>query len=128
MNHQNVYKLTENGKYVPFGVGFETYLPDGIWYVRHGNSSYHTTNVNYLKSIVRKGSTKKFSIKEICSIEDVVDYVIQSRELHDLLNDSHSICDIVRMAVTKAVEFSELNKFSDAKGIMDLNKIIEDYG
>ena len=128
MNHQNVYKLTENGKYVPFGVGFETYLPDGIWYVRQGNSSYHTTNVNYLKSIVRKGSTKKFSIKEICSIEDVVDYIIQSRELHDLLNDSHSMCDIIRMAVTKAVEFSELNKFSDAKGIMDLNKIVEDYG
>lgn len=86
----NVY-IKRGTKYTPFGLRYdEQYLPDGIWYVRHYDHSYGTTNIDhYLSGLYKVGELPEMiDIPKLCSMHTYVEYVMASPEFKKIM-DSH---------------------------------------
>jgi len=109
----NVY-IKRGRKYVPFGVKHdEHYLPDGIWYVRHSDSSYGITNVDhYLSGLYKVGDPPGFvDVPKLCSIHSYVEYVMNSKEFREIMDRGN-------------YSFQELTAKITAL-ILNLNKILK---
>lgn len=113
MRDENVYRKTDRGDFVPFGVvAGENYLPDGIWYVRHYDYSHGATSCNYLEGLYRKCMPDIPEIEQICGLEEYVHYVTSTDEFRQLLDSREgcSIQDLVRISIAKAFEYNNKHK------------------
>lgn len=114
-NDDNVY-IKRGRKYIPFGMRCnEHYLPDGIWYVRHFDSSYGHTNVDhYLSGLYRVGDVPEpIDVPKLCSIHSYVEYVMNSPEFKEIMNKgSYSFQELVSKITALILK---LNKTLKAK-------------
>jgi hypothetical protein len=113
--NDNVY-CKKGNRYVPFGMKCnEHYLPDGIWYVRHSDSSYGVTNVDhYLTGLYKVGeSPEPIDIPRLCSTHCYVEYVMNSPEFKELMDKgSYSFQELTSKIVALVLK---LNKTIKAK-------------
>lgn len=113
MRNENVYRKGDNGRYIPFGICCEPdNMPDGIWYVRHKNYSRGMTSISYLEGLFKVGDAKYIDVTEICGMEDLCDYIIDSPEFREVINCSkgYSINDLVHVCVKKLVDRAKEQK------------------
>lgn len=82
----NVYRKVGPRKYVPFGVKYdENYLPDGIWFARHGEYSHGHTNVDkYLGELFKVGEAKPIDLTEVCGLYNVAEKVMENEGLREM--------------------------------------------
>ena len=109
-NDNCVYMKLPNGRYKPFGMRFdENYLPDGIWYVRHGEYSFGTTNVDhYLSGLFKLGESQRpIDIPKLCSMQEYVDYVLYSDEFKELTKKSFNLVELTSKLVALILEKNE---------------------
>lgn len=112
MKDENVYRKMDNGRYAAYGVCCEpSNLPDGIWYVRHKDHSHAITSVPYMQGLFKMGNAKQVDVTEICGMEDLCDYIMDSKEWREMMNDEngHTLNDLVHLCVAKIVEKSKEN-------------------
>ena len=114
----NVY-VKRGNRYTPFGLRYqEPYLPDGIWFVRHYDHSYGTTNVDhYLEGLFRVGDTPKMlDVPKLCSMQTYIDYVLASPEMQKIM-DSHqySFLELTAKITALVVNLNERIKNDDSK-------------
>lgn len=102
MKDENVYRKNKAGRYEP--IGLETdYLPDGIWYVRHHEGYHSVSNVSYLEGLYKLASPDDFKdIKQICSLQEYTDFILDSQEMRDLMNSKigYTMNEFVAMCVS----------------------------
>jgi hypothetical protein len=113
MKDENVYRKMDNGRYVPFGVCYEPdNMPDGIWYVRHREYSKSTTSVPYMQGLFKVGDAKQVDITELCGMEDLCDYIMESKEFNDTVKNEEgcTLNDIVHVCVKKLVDKAQEQK------------------
>ena len=102
MKNENVYIKNKNGHYTPIGLNYD-YLPDGIWYVRHHEGCNSRSNVKYLEGLYKLASNDDFEdIKQLCSLEDYNDYILDSQEFRDLMNNpkGYTLNELVSLCVS----------------------------
>ena len=108
----NVYYRSSSGRYFPFGLRVENYLPDGVYYVRHKPSCTSTTNVQYLAELFHMNRPNKpIEIDKVCALEDAVEYVQDHEEYRNLINKgSYCLQDIIHI-ITKLLfeKYGNLN-------------------
>ena len=114
----NVY-VKRGNRYTPFGLRYnEHYLPDGIWFVRHYDHSYGTTNVDhYLSGLYKVGETPEMiDIPKLCSMHTYVEYVMASPEFKKIM-DSHqySFLELTAKITALVVNLNERIKNDDSK-------------
>ena len=86
----NVYIKVGN-KYKPLGITYD-YLPDGIWYIRHTENSHKSTRSDYLEGIYKVGERPNpIDIPQLCRIEDYVEYVLESKEFNNIINNDRGL-------------------------------------
>ena len=103
MKSENVYKIDNNGNYVPIGLDCD-YLPDGIWYVRHHDHVHSISNIKYLEGLFKLSDTTDFpDIKQICSLQEYADFILDSKEFKDLiLNErGYTLNELVSLCVSQ---------------------------
>lgn len=109
----NVY-YKKGKKYVPFGRAYGMdYLPDGIWYVRHREHSYGTTNVDhYLSGLYKVGESPEYiDIPKLCSMHSYVEYVLASPEFEELMHKgSYSFMELTAKIVALVVKLNKTIK------------------
>lgn len=113
MKDENVYRRGDNGRYIPYGICCEPdNMPDGIWYVRHRDYSRSTTSVNYMQGLFKVGDAMEIDLTKLCGMEDLVDYIMDSKEFRETADYSkgYSLNDIVHVCVAKLVEKAESQK------------------
>lgn len=100
MKDDNVYIKNDNGVFEPIGIKYD-YLPDGIWYVRHHNGFHSRTNVGYLEGLYKLGGDIFNDIPQLCSFQDYTDYILDSKEFNDILNNKkgYSLVELVSACV-----------------------------
>ena len=108
-NDNCVYMKLPNGRYKPFGMRFdETYLPDGIWYVRTGNSRVGTTNFKYISELFKLGGRQEpVEIPKLCAMEEYVDHVLYSDEFRELTKKSFNLVELTSKLVALILEKNE---------------------
>lgn len=120
MKDENVYRKMDNGRYVPFGVCCEPdNMPDGLWYVRHREHGKSTTSIPYLQGLFKVGDAKQVDVTELCGMEDLCGYIMESKDFRDMINygTGYSINDIVHFCVKKLVDRAKEQKYDKiAKG------------
>lgn len=109
MEDNNIYVKQKNGRYKPYGMRCdENYLGDGIWYVRHREHSFGTTNVDYMAELLKIGDVQKpIDIPKVCSIEEYCDYILDSIEFNEMVNKGFSLNDLVHKLVALILEKNE---------------------
>lgn len=124
----NVY-IKRGRKYIPIGLSCHNYIPDGIWYVRHFDSSYGQTNVDhYLQGLYKVGDIPNYiDIPQLCSIHSYVEYVMNSAEFKELMEEEKgaSLQQIVSKITALIVN---LNKTLKAKENDDNKRPKRDSG
>jgi hypothetical protein len=109
-SNNNVY-IKRGRKYIPFGSRYdERYLPDGIWFVHHNEYSHGHTNVDhYLEGLFRVGdSPKVIDVPKLCSMKKYVDYVLESKEMRDIMDSGRfSYLELVSKITALVVELNE---------------------
>lgn len=104
MADENLY-FKEGRRYVPVGrrVNLD-YLHDGVWYVHHhGAVSVSMANADYLVGVYRICGAKDLSLDVLAGMENIVDGVLKSKELQQLISNGYSAADLVRLAVAQIV-------------------------
>ena len=100
---ENVYIKDKNGVFTPIGLTHD-YLPDGIWYVRHHDSIHSNTNVRYLEGLYKLADQSDFKdIKQICSLQEYSDFILDSQEFKDLINNQkgYTLNELVSLCVSQ---------------------------
>lgn len=118
-NDDNVY-VKRGNRYTPFGLCYkEHYLPDGIWFVRHYDHSYGTTNVDhYLSGLYKVGETPEIiDIPKLCSMHSYVEYVMASPEFKKIMDSSghYSFLELTAKITALVVNLNERIKNDDSK-------------
>jgi hypothetical protein len=112
----NVY-VKRGNKYTPFGLRYnEQYLPDGIWFVRHYDHSYGTTNVDhYLSGLYKVGETPEMiDIPKLCSMHTYVEYVMASPEFREIMDKgSYSFQELVSKITALILKLNKTLKARD---------------
>lgn len=111
----NIYIKMDNGRYRPYGVRYnEPYMYDGIWYVRHHENSVGTTNVdNYMEGLFRVGDRpEKIDVPKLCAMQDYVDYVLNSKEIREMMDKGYyswneMVCKVVALVVDKNEQYKK---------------------
>lgn len=106
----NIYVKMANGRYRPYGVRYEEpYMLDGVWYVRHHENSVSTTNVDYMCGLYRVGDKpQKLDIQKVCAMEDYKDYVLNSKEIKEIMdNGCYSWNELVAKITALVVDLNE---------------------
>lgn len=114
--NENVYRKDDNGCYVPIGLNCD-YLPDGIWYVRHHEGCHSISNVPYLEGLYKLASRDDFDdIKQLCSLQDYTDYILDSQEFRDTLDNpkGYTLNELVSLCVS--LVFKKNNDIKYKKG------------
>lgn len=114
MEDNNVY-YKRGRRYIPFGIlrNGHDYLPDGIWYVRHTDHSYGTTNVDhYLEGLYKVGEKPDYiDIPKLCSMHSYTEYVLASPEFKAIQESgSYSLMDLVGKIVALVVKLNQTLK------------------
>lgn len=117
MKDNNVYYKKDNGRYEPFGIyGMYDYLPDGIWYVKHGSHSRSITSFSYLENIYKVGDAKQIDIPEICGMANLAQEVMENDSMQELLAETFtSYQDVIAKTISILVQKSK--KLKDAEEI-----------
>lgn len=108
----NVYKKNKNGTYTPIGL-LTDYLPDGIWYVRHHEHCHSTTNINYLEGLYKLADSSDFKdIKQICSLQEYADFILDSQEFRDLTSNpkGYTLNELVALCVSQVFKKNKSRK------------------
>ena len=112
-NDDNVY-IKVGKKYIPFGRRYnENYLPDGIWFVRHSDTSSNCTNADhYMQGLYKVGDSPGFvDIPKLCSMHSYTEYVISSPEFKELMNKgSYSFYELTAKIVALVIKLNETLK------------------
>ncbi len=96
----NVYKKNKDGTYTPIGLT-HNYLPDGIWYVRHHSGCTSISNISYLEGLYKLASPNDFiDIKQICSLQEYSDFIMDSQEFKDALENGYTLNELVSICVS----------------------------
>ena len=115
-NDDNVY-IKRGRKYIPFGMRYdENYISDGIWYVRHFDSSYGCTNIDhYLSGLYRVGDVPEpIDVPKLCSIHSYVEYVMNSPEFREIMNKgSYSFQELVSKITALILKLNKTLKAKD---------------
>lgn len=114
---ENVYRKNKNGVYEPFGLSYD-YLPDGIWFVRHHEGCTSISNIPHLEGIYRIASKDEFKdIIQLCSLQDYTDYILDSQELRDILNNQkgYTISELVGLCVSLVFKKNQNSKIKHKK-------------
>ena len=115
-NDDNVY-IKRGKKYVPFGRRYdEQYLPDGIWFVRHDEKSFGTTNVDhYLSGLYKVGDKPEYiDVPQLCSIHSYVEYVMASPEFREIMDkESYSFQELVSKITALILKLNKTIKARD---------------
>ena len=81
----NVYRKNPDGTYSAVGISVDKdYLTDGIWYVRHHNSSWSMSNGAYLQGIFEIPRKEPIDMSAICDMKDLVDEIMTSEEFRNI--------------------------------------------
>lgn len=116
MNESNVYIKKANGRYEAIGVTNSDWLPDGIYYIRHTESGRATTSVPYLESVFRITDPKKISMRTVCGLEDMVDYIQSSPEYREMLSKGYYTAhDLIHLCVRKMYDKSQEYQSQEAE-------------
>lgn len=115
----NVY-VKRGRKYVPFGMKCgEHYLPDGIWYVHHGEHSYGYTNADhYIAGLYKVGDTPQYiDIPKLCSMHSYTEYVLNSPEFKEIMDSGKfSYLELVAKVVALVVKLNQTLKNKEKDG------------
>lgn len=110
---KNVY-YKRGRKYIPFGLmRGPDYLPDGIWYVRHTDHSYGTTNINhYLQGLYKVGDAPNMvDIPKLCSMHTYTEYVLADKDVQEVLRSgSYTPINFVAKIVSLVVKLNDTLK------------------
>lgn len=109
---RNVY-IKRGRRYIPFGMRVMNYLPDGIWYIRHYDNSYGTTNIDhYLSGLYKVGELPEaIDIPRLCSLHTYCEYVMSSPEFKELMdNHSYSFQELTSKIVALVVKLNDTIK------------------
>jgi len=114
----NVY-YKDGNKYIPFGLSYHNYLPDGIWYVRHYDHSYGHTNVDhYLSGLYKVGDASEYiDIPKLCSMHSYTEYVMASPEFRELMDKgTYSFRELTAKIVALVVKLNQTLKDKKENG------------
>lgn len=109
---ENIYRKTKSGKYEPIGLSYD-YLPDGIWFIRHHDHCISRTNVSYLEGLYKLFDIDDLKdIKQLCSLQEYTDFILDSDELHDIIDNEkgYTINELVSMCVSLVFKKNKIRK------------------
>ena len=107
----NIYYKKGN-KYIPFGLRYNNYLSDGIWYVRHYEHSCGITNVDrYISGLYKVGNHETIDIPKLCGLHSYTEYVLCSPEFKEILDKgSYTYQELVAKIVALVLKLNETLK------------------